>query len=144
MKKIEFIVVLLLFSACVSEHEKKDTDTAWKENENASKNDAIKIEQDSSATKKANWITYFETKRDHTLVEIKNIELELKNEINEEKQESLTALSKKQKDVTERIETLRKATKESLEKIKIGLDSTFVDLEEFIIKVKSKVKKNKK
>ncbi len=141
MRKIGFITLLLLFSACKQNQEEKKIDIPWNTNKNESENTQENVKQDSSAIKKANWITYFETKRDHTLVEIKKIEQELVNEINEETKESLASLSKRQKGVNSRIEAFKKASKESLNKMRNELDSVFVDLDKFIKQVKSKIKK---
>lgn len=145
MKHLEVITLLFIFSSCQSQQETKNNDDVpWNIDENASKNTDINIEQDSLSVNKANLITYFETKRDHTLVEINKIEYECVNEKGVEQIECLTNLNKQQQAINKKIEELKKSTDESTNKIKNALDSAFVDLEEFIKKVESKFKKGKK
>lgn len=142
MKHLEVITLLFIFSSCESKQETKINDgVPWDKNKNVSESTDINIEHDSLALNKSNLITYFETKRDHTLVEINKIEFECVNKKGKEQTECLAELNKKQQEINKKIEELKKSTEESTDKLKNALDSAFVDLEEFIEKAKEKFKK---
>ena len=144
MKNVVFIIVMLLLFSCKSyKNEKVDTDISWEHDEAMLPKNEVVV-KDSFEINRNKLITQLETQRDKTLVAINKIEYDLRDKASEEARESIQSLNEKQKIITNKIESLKTASKDAIEKMKIGIDSAIVDLEIAIKKIRSKFEKKDK
>ncbi len=144
MKTIIFIISVLIVISCESDKNKERIiNSPWQQDEAKLPRNVETIEKDSFEISRENMIAQLETKRDKTLVIINKIEYDLRENATEEVKEAVASLNKKQKIITRKIEQLKMASKQTIEELKIGIDSALVDLERAIEKVKLKFKKDK-
>jgi hypothetical protein len=136
MKHILFITLLIFVTGCEWWQDKTPNTTTPKiEKEDMVDEDEIN-DQDSLELVKENWITFFETKKDHTLVEINKIEIDFGSNCSIEEKECLETLNTKQEELNRRIEEFKKAPKQSYDEMKNGIDSAIADLERFVEQVR--------
>lgn len=143
MKKLLFIILISFFAACnVDENKKTNKEETTPIIKNELPSDTLStIANDTSAV--VSLISYYETKQDHTRVEIEKIEKKLTPESTTEQREDVASLKEKEKKVTQKIEDFKHASAEALEELKLGIDSAYADLDRAVKRAKQKFKKNK-